>query len=291
MELNDRSLNHLDDIPEAIRDDVELPLPEAKPQGRSKLWLWSVGAIAVIILVATVGYFFNQSYPLAQLGQSPEDQTATNGTQDEGLAANDDSLLGHLPYEEAPAEDLVPITADGQLKLRTAAAKKFLEMQEAARREGVILSSISAFRSIDQQQKLFFAVKETRGQEATERALVSAPPGYSEHHTGYTIDIGDGKAPSANLSVRFAQTEAFKWLQNNASRFSFELSFPENNAQGINYEPWHWRYVGDRESLETFYKSRRLSAQDNQDNQQDSPDNVNNPTVETNSDVEQDGEQ
>jgi len=97
-------------------------------------------------------------------------------------------------------------------------------------------------------------VKAQRRQRTTERAEVSAPPGYSEHHTGYAIDIGDGKAPATHVEESFGKTEAFAWLEENAARYNFELSFAENNAQGISYEPWHWRYVGNQESLEIFYK-------------------------------------
>ena len=111
---------------------------------------------------------------------------------------------------------------------------------------------------MDTQNYLFFDVKEQRVQDATKRAEVSAPPGYSEHHTGYAIDIGDGKVPATDLSPKFANTAAFRWLEQNAPRYSFELSFPPDNPQGISYEPWHWRFVGDRESLETFYKARNL---------------------------------
>ena len=68
-------------------------------------------------------------------------------------------------------------------------------------------------------------------------------------------------APATNLSSSFAITAAFRWLQNNAAQYSFELSFPENNPQGINYEPWHWRFVGDSHSLETFYKAQQLGKQ------------------------------
>jgi D-alanyl-D-alanine carboxypeptidase len=147
------------------------------------------------------------------------------------------------------------------MRLRKAAAKAFIEMQSDARRSGVILMPISAFRSKATQEKLFFEVKKQRNQQTRKRAEVSAPPGYSEHHTGYAIDIGDGRAPATNLSSSFANTAAFRWLQNNAAQYSFELSFPENNPQGINYEPWHWRFVGDSHSLETFYKAQQLGKQ------------------------------
>ena len=171
------------------------------------------------------------------------------------INANTD-LLGHLPYDVASESELEAISADGRLKLRTAAAKKFLQMQAAAKADGVILTAISAFRDDKTQEHLFFDIKEQRVQDATKRAEVSAPPGYSEHHTGYAIDIGDGNAPATNLETDFADTAAFRWLKQNALKYSFELSFPSDNEQGISYEPWHWRFVGDRDSLETFYKVR-----------------------------------
>ena len=129
-------------------------------------------------------------------------------------------------------------------------------MEEAARKDGVSLMVLSAYRSIEDQQYLFFEVKKERGQDSSTRAEVSAPPGYSEHHTGYAIDIGDADAPDTDLAIAFEETKAFEWLEANAARYSFELSFPEGNEQGVQYEPWHWRYVGDSDSLETFYQDR-----------------------------------
>jgi D-alanyl-D-alanine carboxypeptidase len=148
----------------------------------------------------------------------------------------------------------VPIDDTGEHQLKEAAANAFLRMQDAAKADGVNLVPLSAYRSIEDQQYLFFEVKSIRGQDTSTRAEVSAPPGYSEHHTGYAVDIGDGTDPESNLSISFEDTEAFRWLQENASHYSFELSFLPNNEQGIAYEPWHWRYVGDQSSLETFYK-------------------------------------
>jgi D-alanyl-D-alanine carboxypeptidase len=164
--------------------------------------------------------------------------------------------LGHHPYPEAPEAELEPITPDGAMKLRNSAAKAYKEMVAAAAAEGVTLSPISTFRSVNDQQQVFFDVKAERNQSAQQRAGVSAPPGYSEHHTGYAIDIGDGSVPAVNLSPDFDQTPAFRWLEANAARFNFELSFPKGNKQGVTYEPWHWRFIGDKQSLETFYKAR-----------------------------------
>ena len=165
-------------------------------------------------------------------------------------------LLGHLPYDVAPQSDLKAITTDNRLQMRTAAADKFQQMRAAAQADGIALTPISAFRTTEAQEKLFFGVKEQKVQNAAKRAEVSAPPGYSEHHTGYAVDIGDANAPATHVETSFADTPAFAWLKQNAPKYSFELSFPPNNEQGVSYEPWHWRFVGDRHSLETFYKVR-----------------------------------
>ncbi|WP_416289932.1 D-alanyl-D-alanine carboxypeptidase family protein [Nostoc sp. UHCC 0251] len=142
--------------------------------------------------------------------------------------------------------------------MRKSAAQKFEEMVATARSAGVILVPISGFRSVKDQEPLFFGVGAQRNQTPIERAALSAPPGHSEHHTGYAVDIGDGAVPATNLQTNFENTKAYRWLQANAARFSFEMSFPKNNVQGVSYEPWHWRFVGDRNSLEIFYKAKNL---------------------------------
>lgn len=172
-----------------------------------------------------------------------------------------ENVLGHLPYEVAPASELQSVSSDGRIRLRQSAAQKYNEMVAAARASGVILSPISGFRTVEEQNYLFFEVKAQRNQVASKRAEVSAPPGYSEHHTGYAIDVGDGNVPSTNLQIAFENTGAFKWLEQNAARYGFELSFPRNNPQGVSYEPWHWRFVGDIHSLEVFYRAHNLPKQ------------------------------
>jgi zinc D-Ala-D-Ala carboxypeptidase len=167
-----------------------------------------------------------------------------------------DNVLNHLPYTEASDKDLVAI--GGGFRLRPAAAAKFKAMIESARSSGINITTISAFRSVEDQKRLFFGVGAERGQQPTKRAEVSAPPKYSEHHTGYAVDIGDTSVPATNLNQNFETTPAYKWLKANAARYSFELSFPKGNVQGVSYEPWHWRFVGDINSLETFYKAQNL---------------------------------
>ena len=45
----------------------------------------------------------------------------------------------------------------------------------------------------------------------------------------------------------------------NANRYHFTLSFPAGNAQGVSYEPWHWRFEGSAEALKLFEPAHRLT--------------------------------
>jgi D-alanyl-D-alanine carboxypeptidase len=237
----------IDDIPEALRDQ----------QYKKNTYPSTVLAIGSgLLALAGVG-----SIALALLSRPAKTPVVAVSPSIVPSPPPIENILGHLPYPEASLSTLSPISADGGIRLRTPAARSFLAMQNSARLVGVILVPISGFRSKVDQERLFFGVKAQRNQETRKRAEVSAPPGYSEHHTGYAVDIGDGRMPATHLHPHFDKTSAFIWLKNHAAQYSFELSFPRDNAQGISYEPWHWRYVGDSDSLETFYKAQQLKKQ------------------------------
>ena len=255
----------VDDIPEAVRDPS---VAETRPSVSQSKRKWRYGlmiGLGVLTFALTIGlnYYYQFGLFASQSSQTATEQPQTDSISDAANATTapevtesvSDNLLGHLPYEEAQQESLKKVTADGQIKLQPAAAEAFAKMSDAARAKGVHLVPISGFRTLEDQEYLFFDIKAQRGQNATKRAEVSAPPGYSEHHTGYAIDIGDRDQPSTDLTVNFEQTKAFEWLAENAAFYSFELSFPQGNSQGVSYEPWHWRYVGDSDSLEIFYKA------------------------------------
>jgi len=167
------------------------------------------------------------------------------------------ALYGHLPYAEAPRESLVAFCYGSSNLLRAEVAQVVAVMIEAAKAEGVTLRPVSCFRSVKSQDWLFYGIAKQRGQTPEERARVSAPPGHSEHHTGYAIDFGD-KDQQSDLSQSFAASPAGQWLQARGVEYGFELSFPDGNAQGVAFEPWHWRYVGTPEAMETFRWARGL---------------------------------
>lgn len=242
----------VEDIPEALREKTSAPTSSFFP-----FWLLTVGGGLIAITVVTTGFFFGTD--IFSVSQTPPPTPEEKmGPEVPDPFPQPDNLLGHLPYQEAPLSELKAITPDGVILMRKAAAEKFLAMQKAASSRGIILQPLSGFRSLEEQKRLFFEVKQQRGQVVSKRAQVSAPPGYSEHHTGYAIDIGDAKSPGTHLSPAFGKTAAYQWLAKNAAYYNFELSFPKDNLQGVSYEPWHWRFVGDIHSLETFYKAKNL---------------------------------
>jgi D-alanyl-D-alanine carboxypeptidase len=132
--------------------------------------------------------------------------------------------------------------ADGrEHRLIPAAAAAWLAMKQAALADGIELYAVSAFRDLARQRAII-ENKIARGMPMETILALSAPPGYSEHHSGRAIDIGTpGSTPTEE---EFETTAAFAWLSRHAGRFGFRLSFPRGNALGYIYEPWHWYYHG-----------------------------------------------
>jgi len=117
------------------------------------------------------------------------------------------------------------------------AARAWTRMSKAAAEKGIELQIVSAFRSATYQLGIIERKLE-RGLTMDEILKVSAAPGFSEHHSGRVVDITC--TGFAALEEEFENSPAFAWLQREAARFGFALSYPRNNSHGIAYEPWHW---------------------------------------------------
>jgi zinc D-Ala-D-Ala carboxypeptidase len=176
------------------------------------------------------------------------------------------SRYGHLPYAEDPSDRLVSVGSYGTgANQRTEALDKdaaatFAQMKTDAASAGVSLVAISGFRSIADQEKLFERQIQRQGSAAA-AARLSAPAGYSEHHTGFALDIGDGSRPETDVKFEFENTKAYQWLQTNGRRYGVELSFPNNNIQGVSFEPWHWRFTSSPYATAVFSVAHTLIAQ------------------------------
>ncbi|MCU1475125.1 D-alanyl-D-alanine carboxypeptidase family protein [Amnibacterium sp.] len=127
--------------------------------------------------------------------------------------------------------------------LRKEAAAAVERMFAGAAAQGVRLVSTSAYRSYDAQKQVFAA--DTAQGGAAYANTIDMRPGYSEHQTGWAIDIGSSTRPAVDFDVRMADTPEGKWLATNAWQYGFHLSYPKGRESmtGILYEPWHFRYV------------------------------------------------
>jgi D-alanyl-D-alanine carboxypeptidase len=166
----------------------------------------------------------------------------------------DGRLLGHIPYPDAAAGDLVPAPAGFAIgapcKVQRDVLPDLTRMLAAAAATpgiGPRLRAVSCYRSIAHQRAVFCSQigPRKRCKNAAERARSVGPPGHSEHSTGYAIDFGIRPAAGCgDVDPCMASTATGQWLIAHAHEFGFELSFPAGNAQGVTWEPWHWRWVG-----------------------------------------------
>ncbi len=164
-------------------------------------------------------------------------------------------LVVHRWCPRVEESRLIPIgrSRDGKLThlARPETVKAFNRLQQAAQKEGVTFQVIWAYRSPILQAEQFEEAKVKHGQRGGIRWL--APPGFSEHQTGWVLDLGDLSDAEADDNPLFIRTPAYRWLSVHARRFGFELSFPPGNWQGVSHEPWHWRFVASPEAQATFH--------------------------------------
>ena len=116
----------------------------------------------------------------------------------------------------------------------------FKRMFDDAKKEDITLIVNSSYRSYADQEEIYERYKKNKGEEYADS--IAARAGYSEHQTGYAIDLITYGATSST----FEETDAFMWLQNNAYKYGFILRYPKDKEYltGYSYESWHYRYVG-----------------------------------------------
>ena len=158
-----------------------------------------------------------------------------------------------LPEDFALQTKAIPGYDSRMFDARAAGALE--QLLDAAAEEGCPLYLVSAYRSIARQKALFLrktnyykAEGLNQQQAEAEAAKLVARPGTSEHNLGLAADMvsADWYSTHDDLTAEFDATPAFAWLQKNAARFGFVLRYPKGREArtGVDYEPWHWRYVG-----------------------------------------------
>ena len=154
----------------------------------------------------------------------------------------------------------------------------FLEMKrEAFDHAGIELLIDSGYRSAEYQrviwdqnyQKMchelrmrfpYMKLTDLENRAFIETCKYVALPGHSEHQTGLAIDLARIKDRMYNDQMK--GTFEAEWLHNNAYRYGFILRYPlgKENITGYNFEPWHYRYVG--ECSNEFYDGDYLTLEE-----------------------------
>ncbi len=146
-----------------------------------------------------------------------------------------------LPSDYVPPE-LVNLKAAGlsvsraDLELRKSIMPAVLAMVRKAEENHVLLLFSSTYRSFAYQKWVYDREVRVYGKKVAESE--SAVPGTSQHQLGDTVDFGC-------ICSRFASTDAYTWLTNNAWKYGFSMSYPQGleAVTGYRYEPWHWHYI------------------------------------------------
>lgn len=139
-------------------------------------------------------------------------------------------------------------------------APYYIEMYNAALKDGCRLTPFSGYRSISTQKRNFenemklYLNKGYTFDEAYDKAATNIlPPGTSEHNLGLAMDI-------VSINHNFDQSKEFKWLMEHGAEYGFILRYPADKTDitMVQYEPWHWRYVGKEAAMEIMSKGITL---------------------------------
>jgi len=192
-------------------------------------------------LRAAAAYYFAGNQPGLGDGYAEEvmNRAATYGQRVNTFSGQGGACEAGISDISSPAGDNIQICTDSVENIKALLA--------AAEVDGIILGSVSSYRSSEQQASLrrqncsvqFANADETQedillyARESTGKVSCNpdtAPVGQSNHESGRAIDF---RVPGFQ---KFVNSPGFPWMQQNAGRFGF-----------INYapEPWHWSTDGN----------------------------------------------
>ncbi len=147
-----------------------------------------------------------------------------------------DNLVSVYDVLQADGTDSYMVM-DADVKLKRDAATALNDMVKAFAAEtgkkDIIVDG--GYRSVEYQQELY---------DAADDKSSAAKPGFSDYHTGYSIDLGISSEDGTMED--FTGSGDYIWFKENCSKYGFVIRFPEGKKDltGYDYRPWHFRYVG-----------------------------------------------
>lgn len=179
-------------------------------------------------------------------------ESVSDNSVEKTLSKEDWQLVLINKHHSIPDDYTFPLgTIKGNMQCDERIIPELLEMLQAAKEDGVSLIICSPYRDITRQQVLFerkIKAYMKQGYSYLEAYQISSQtvtvPGASEHQIGLAIDfLCKGYS---SLNEGFEDTEGGRWLAEHSYEYGFVLRYPKDKEYitGIEYEPWHYRYVG-----------------------------------------------
>lgn len=193
----------------------------------------------------------NNIYDVGNLLDMPEIETVSSG--DAYAAFSKDAWNLILVNKQHPISKDYPVKLGlaGNMEVDARIVDDWQAMKEAAAEDGVTILIASPYRDYERQVYLFDRKIKSyldQGLNYIESYKYASQivniPGSSEHQTGLALDIVSNNY--SKLNEGFARTDAGKWLAKNCQDYGFILRYPKGKeyVTSIDYEPWHFRYVG-----------------------------------------------
>lgn len=229
------------------------------------LWLCAIGVVTAFIWVILASM---PEKPPAEPTIPPtttESDAETQATQETTVPATEEiplpwNLILVNPWNRIPEDFTVELTQWEEDQLVDERIYHDLErMMADMGGSGLKPLVCSAYRTDEKQQTLYrnkVSQYLEKGYSLAEADAAAgkwvAVPGTSEHQTGLALDIIDINYPY--LNEKQENTAVQKWLMAHSWEYGFILRYPGEKSEitGINYEPWHYRYVGTEAAKEIF---------------------------------------
>lgn len=206
-----------------------------------------------------------------EISDSEEQQEVNNTVTDDSEQTSADITTSSLPSGSLTDWNLILLNHSAENKIDSdidftksqfdtqyidsRIADNYQQMYDDAKKAGITLYLRSGYRSIATQSINYNANIDrlkyqghTEAEAIRQTNLYYTVPGHSEHHTGLALDIITPEYHNNiyTLNDQFADTDAYVWLLENCANYGFILRYPQDKTDitEINFEPWHYRYVG-----------------------------------------------
>ncbi len=249
-----------------------------KKMSRKEVWVALTALVTALLLIVFFESHHRGGHASPVVNKSPQQSQSTPTTPSfdkKQYSLTDPTSIWVIvnkkrplsPKNYAPADltatDLPQrVPGNETMQMRSITASALTQLFSGAKAAGFNLMIASGYRSFSYQTNLYNGYVASIGQAEADKT--SARPGYSEHQSGFAVDL-EATTRKCELDACFGDTPEGQWIAANAYKYGFIIRYPKDKigVTGYDYEPWHVRYVGlplaaemhnqNTETLEEFF--------------------------------------